>query len=263
MRHSKARRKLGRTAAHRKATMSALSTALIKHHRITTTLIKAKELRRYVEPLITKAKADTTHHRRLIFAFLQDKEAVKVLFDEVAPIVGDRPGGYTRIIKIDSRRMDGADMAMIELVDYNDVSPEKGGAAKKKTRRSSGKTRNRKSAKGKAETTQSAELADEAKKEKKEAPKAADTKAKKTETAAQVKDTKSEAKTETAGETKSTTKPKAKSSTASKTSAATKSKTKSTSKSSTTAKSKTKSSSESKSKTAKKSTGKKDSDKKK
>lgn len=255
MRHSKAGRKLGRTAAHRKATMSALSASLIKHHRITTTLVKAKELRRYVEPLITKAKVDTTHHRRLTFAFLQDKQAVKVLFDEVAPIVGDRPGGYTRIIKIDSRRMDGADMAMIELVDYNDVPPEKGGAAKKKTRRSSGKTR-RKSTRGKAESTQSAKVADESKKEKKEAPKTADTKAEKTEavkeadqkTTVESKSSQSETETKTEAKTKSVAKPKSKSSTASKSSAA--------------AKSKAKSSTGSKSKTAKKSTDKKDSGKK-
>ncbi len=136
MRHQVRGRKLGRTASHRKATLRALSTALIKHQRIVTTVAKAKELRRYVEPIITKAvQEDSPHHRRQAFAMLSDKQAVTILYDDVVPAVGDRPGGYTRVIKIGTRAGDGAPTAMIELVDFNDVKPEGKDTKKKKTRR--------------------------------------------------------------------------------------------------------------------------------
>lgn len=138
MRHLNVGRKLGRTASHRKATMRALSIALIKNHRIVTTVAKAKELRRYFEPLVTKAKEDTTHRRRQLFSFLRDKEATTLMFDEIAAVVGDRPGGYTRIIKLGTRSGDGAEIAMIELVDFNDVKPETKSSKKKRTRRGSG-----------------------------------------------------------------------------------------------------------------------------
>lgn len=124
MRHLVKGRKLGRTPSHRKATLSSLSVALIKEHRIVTTEAKAKELRSYVEPLITKAKEDTTHRRRQVFSKLRDKKAVSHLFDEVAQKALDRPGGYTRVIKIGNRSGDGAKMAVMELVDYNDIKPE-------------------------------------------------------------------------------------------------------------------------------------------
>ncbi|HKK45201.1 MAG TPA: 50S ribosomal protein L17 [Balneolaceae bacterium] len=138
MRHLVKGRKLGRTPSHRKATLAALSVALIKEHRIVTTVPKAKELRTFVEPLITKAKEDTTHNRRQVFSKLNDKEAVKHLFDEVAPKAMDRPGGYTRVIKLGYRSGDGAHTAVIELVDYNDIKPED--SQKKKRTRRSGKS---------------------------------------------------------------------------------------------------------------------------
>lgn len=138
MRHLVRGRKLGRTKSHRAATLSALSVALIKEHRIVTTLPKAKELRTYVEPLITKAKEDTSHNRRQVFSKLKDKKAVSSLFGEVAEKVGDRPGGYTRVIKMGSRAGDSADMAVIELVDYNDIKPED--SKKSKRTRRSGKS---------------------------------------------------------------------------------------------------------------------------
>ena len=144
MRHQKKRHKLGRTRAHRKATLASLSTALIEHKRITTTLPKAKALRTFVEPLITRAKDDTGHNRRQVFRHLNDKTAVNELFGDVAEQVGDRPGGYTRVIKLGRRHGDGADMAMIELVDYNDVQPEGGGGGgRRRTRRGGGKGRRR------------------------------------------------------------------------------------------------------------------------
>lgn len=134
MRHKKSFNHLGRTAPHRKAMLSNMATSLILHKRINTTVAKAKALRGYVEPLITKAKDDTTHSRRVVFSYLQDKHAVTELFREISAKVGDRPGGYTRIIKLGSRLGDNAEMAMIELVDYNEhLVSEK--AAKKKTSR--------------------------------------------------------------------------------------------------------------------------------
>ncbi len=136
MRHGKKINHLGRTASHRKALLSNMATSLIVHKRINTTVAKAKALRKFIEPLITKSKTDTTHSRRMAFAYLQDKEAVRILFDEVARKVADRPGGYTRILKTDFRLGDNAEMCMMELVDYNSVmlANEKVAAAKK-TRR--------------------------------------------------------------------------------------------------------------------------------
>ncbi|QPH41397.1 50S ribosomal protein L17 [Pedobacter endophyticus] len=121
MRHGKKVNHLGRTDSHRKAMLANMATSLIKAKRITTTLAKAKALRTYVEPLITKSKSDTTHSRRTVFSYLQDKEVVTILFREVAEKVANRPGGYTRIIKLNNRMGDNAEMALIELVDYNEV----------------------------------------------------------------------------------------------------------------------------------------------
>lgn len=135
MRHRVKGRKLGRTTPHRKATLRALSTALIREHRIETTVAKAKELRTFVEPLITRAKVDSTHNRRQVYSYLQDKVAVTELFETVGPAAADRPGGYTRVLKLGFRVGDAAEMAVIELVDFNDVQPEGKDSKKKKTRR--------------------------------------------------------------------------------------------------------------------------------
>ena len=137
MRHGIKGKKLSRTSAHKKRTMQALSMALIKEHRIVTTLAKAKELRRYVEPLITRAKEDTHHNRKQVFSSLQNNEAVNLLFSEVGPKSKDRPGGYTRVIKAGFRKGDGAELAVVELVDYNDIKPEGSSnkSSKKRTRR--------------------------------------------------------------------------------------------------------------------------------
>jgi large subunit ribosomal protein L17 len=142
MRHRKKGKKLGRTSPHRERTLQALSNALIENKSITTTTAKAKALRPFVEPLITRAKEDTEHNRREVFRHLQNKEMVSELFGEIAERVGDRPGGYTRIIKLGQRSGDGAELALIELVDYNDVKPtgsSSGGGGG--TRRGSGKGR--------------------------------------------------------------------------------------------------------------------------
>lgn len=142
MRHGKKINHLGRTAPHRKALLSNMATSLILHKRIETTLAKAKALRKYVEPLLTKSKSDTTHARRTVFAYLQNKEAIKVLFDEISDKIASRNGGYTRIIKLGSRLGDNADMCLIELVDYNELlladEAEKAGKAKR-SRRGKGK----------------------------------------------------------------------------------------------------------------------------
>ena len=135
MRHLVKGKKLGRSTSHRKATLKALATSLIEHKSIQTTVTKAKELRRYIEPIITKAKEDTSHTRRQAFSSLQDKQAVNILFDEIMPEVGDRPGGYTRVLKLGFRLGDSAEMALIELVDFSDYEPEKKAAKKKRTRR--------------------------------------------------------------------------------------------------------------------------------
>ncbi|MFK5855547.1 MAG: 50S ribosomal protein L17 [Bacteroidota bacterium] len=141
MRHRKSFNHLGRTASHRKAMLSNMATSLILHKRITTTVAKAKALRGYVEPLITKSKDDTTHSRRVVFSYLVDKYAVTELFRNIAPKIADRPGGYTRIIKLGKRLGDNAEMAMIELVDYNELllTDKTKKAKSTRRRRSSGK----------------------------------------------------------------------------------------------------------------------------
>lgn len=143
MRHGDKIKNLGRTAAHRSALLSNLASQLIEHKRIVTTLAKAKALRTYVEPLITKAKDNTTHQRRVVFSYLQDKEAVTELFSTVAGKVAGRPGGYTRIIKLGVRVGDNAETAMIELVDFNEIygkgKAEGKETAGKRTRRAGGK----------------------------------------------------------------------------------------------------------------------------
>lgn len=131
MRHRIKGRKLGRTASHRTATLRSLATALIKHKKITTTLAKAKQTRLFVEPLITKAKKDSVHARRLVSRHIKDKEVLKELFSEVIQKIGDRPGGYTRVVKLGNRVGDAAEMAIIELVDYNDVNTKKPRKVKK------------------------------------------------------------------------------------------------------------------------------------
>ena len=141
MRHNKAINHLGRKSGHRKAMLANMATSLILNKRIQTTVAKAKALKMYVEPLITKSKEDSTHSRRVVFSYLKNKEAVTELFRTVAPKIADRPGGYTRVLKTGFRQGDGADMALIELVDFNEAAlaaaPKK--EAKKTTRRSSKK----------------------------------------------------------------------------------------------------------------------------
>ena len=139
MRHGDKIKNLSRTKSHRDALLSNLAVALITHKRIVTTVAKAKDLRVYVEPLITKSKTNTTHQRRVVFSYLQDKEAITELFSAIAGKVAGRPGGYTRIIKLGARTGDNAEMALIELVDFNDVYGKGKGEVKetaKKTRRS-------------------------------------------------------------------------------------------------------------------------------
>jgi large subunit ribosomal protein L17 len=136
MRHGKKFNHLGRKTAHRKAMLSNMATSLLLHKRISTTLAKAKELKKYVEPLITRAKDDTTHNRRMAFSYLKNKEAIIVLFGEVIEKVATRPGGYTRIIKTGFRLGDNAEMCIIELVDFNELMLKNAEPAKKTTRRS-------------------------------------------------------------------------------------------------------------------------------
>ena len=137
MRHGKKINHLGRTSSHREALLSNMASSLILNKRINTTVAKAKALRKYVEPLITKSKTDSTHSRRMVSSLLQNKEAVTELFRDIAGKIGDRPGGYTRIIKTGNRLGDAAEMCMMELVDYNElmVKEPKGGAKKAKTTR--------------------------------------------------------------------------------------------------------------------------------
>ena len=165
MRHNKKFNHLGRTADHRKAMLANLAISLIEHKRITTTLAKAKALKKYVEPLITRSKEDTTNSRRVVFRYLQNKEALKTLFGEISAKVADRPGGYTRIIKLGFRQGDAAQMCFIELVDF-DENMDKTTTKKKSTRRS------RKSAKAEAVEAPAAEVASEATEVAEEAPKA-------------------------------------------------------------------------------------------
>lgn len=141
MRHGKKFNHLGRTDTHRKAMLANMASSLIKHKRITTTLAKAKALRTYVEPLITKSKNDTTHSRRSVFSYLKDKDAVSILFREVSDKVANRPGGYTRIIKMENRPGDNAEMAFIELVDYNEIYVKGGASTEKKATRRRGSGR--------------------------------------------------------------------------------------------------------------------------
>lgn len=135
MRHGNKVNHLGRKTAHRKALLMNLSNALILHKRITTTVAKAKELRKHIEPLINKTKVDTTHNRRILFSYLQDKESIKELFGVIADKVANRPGGYTRIIKLGFRKGDAADIAMIELVDFNEIYVKEAKVTTGKTRR--------------------------------------------------------------------------------------------------------------------------------
>ena len=149
MRHQRVINHLGRTAAHRKSMLANMATSLILHKRISTTTAKAKVLKTYIEPLITKSKEDSTHSRRTVFSYLKDKSAVAELFREISPKIADRPGGYTRILKTGNRIGDNAEMCILELVDFNEAM--KGGeAAKPKT------TRRRKSAKKTTEETKPA-----------------------------------------------------------------------------------------------------------
>jgi large subunit ribosomal protein L17 len=159
MRHGDKVKNLSRTKAHRDALLSNLACQLIQYKRIVTTVAKAKALRVYVEPLITKGKTNTTHQRRIVFSYLQDKEAIKELFGTVAEKVAGRPGGYTRVIKLGARPGDNAETALIELVDFNEIYGKGKGEAKegaKKTRRSRGtaKKAEAKTEEVKAETTE-------------------------------------------------------------------------------------------------------------
>lgn len=136
MRHGKKFNHLGRKTAHRSAMLANMSCSLIEHKRINTTIAKAKALRMYIEPIITKSKEDTTHNRRTVFSYLRNKEAVTELFQHISVKVADRPGGYLRIIKLGNRQGDNAEMAMVELVDYNEIYNPNGAKKKKTTRRS-------------------------------------------------------------------------------------------------------------------------------
>lgn len=148
MRHGKKYNHLGRKSAHRKALMRNMSISLIEHKRIKTTLAKAKALRQYIEPLVTKAKNDSMHNRRVVFSYLQDKEAIKELFGTVVAKIGDRPGGYVRVIRLGFRRSDGSEMAIIEFVDFNETYSGAATDTTKKKRR-----RRRKGGDNAAETT--------------------------------------------------------------------------------------------------------------
>jgi large subunit ribosomal protein L17 len=141
MRHGKTVNHLGRKAEHREALLMNMACSLIEHKRINTTVAKAKALKKYVEPLLTKSKTDSTHSRRIVFSYLKNKEAVTELFREVSPKIADRPGGYTRIIRLGFRQGDNAEMAMIELVDFNAIYGKEAdaAAAKKRTRRGGAK----------------------------------------------------------------------------------------------------------------------------
>jgi large subunit ribosomal protein L17 len=176
MRHGKKINHLGRTASHRSALLSNMASSLILNKRITTTLAKAKALRKYVEPLLTKAKDNTTHSRRTVFSYLQNKESVQTLFGEVASRIADRPGGYTRIIKLgDVRLGDNADMCLMELVDFNDIYKKQDSEKKGKTRRSrrSGKRDNAETTTNDSGDEATETLADEKPKKVTKAPKKA------------------------------------------------------------------------------------------
>ncbi|HIW10865.1 MAG TPA: 50S ribosomal protein L17 [Candidatus Rikenella faecigallinarum] len=157
MRHNRTINHLGRQASHRKALLANMAASLILHKRINTTVAKAKELRKFVEPIITKSKDDSTHSRRMVFADLKSKAAVAELFREVAPKIADRPGGYTRILKTGFRQGDGAETCFIELVDFNAEYSQNAGAAKKSAAK--GRTRRAGGAKKAAATAAAEETA--------------------------------------------------------------------------------------------------------
>jgi len=175
MRHGKKVNHLGRTASHRKALMRNMAISLIEHKRIVTTVAKAKALRKYIEPLVTKAKnADAenkesyTHARRVVFSYLQNKEAIKELFDEVVPKVGERPGGYTRILKLGNRPGDNAEMAFIEFVDFNEYAPGKvseSGGSRRRRRRRRGKKSSGGGESNQAQTQQQQQASEEVEKQ--------------------------------------------------------------------------------------------------
>jgi large subunit ribosomal protein L17 len=170
MRHGDKINNLGRTASHRKALLSNLACQLIASKRIVTTLAKAKALRTYVEPLITKAKENTTHQRRVVFSYLQDKEAITELFGDIAAKIAGRPGGYTRIIKLGRRVGDNAETAMIELVDYNEIYGKGKGEPKesgRKTRRAGGRKKAAATAEKEPEAKAEKATAEDASKEEK------------------------------------------------------------------------------------------------
>jgi len=159
MRHGKTFNHLSRKAGHRAALMMNLSLALIQHKRIFTTVAKAKALKKHIEPLITKSKSNTTHNRRVVFSYLSNKEAVTELFSTVAAKVATRPGGYTRVIRTGFRKGDGAEMAMIELVDFNEIYTNTKKRRSEKTSATEGKTRRTRRGKAKAVTTAAAPAA--------------------------------------------------------------------------------------------------------
>jgi large subunit ribosomal protein L17 len=170
MRHRKGFNHLSRKAGHRRAMLANMAASLIKNKRITTTTAKAKALRSYVEPLITKSKNDTTHSRRVVFSYIQDKEAVTELFREVSPKVLERPGGYTRILKLDKRLGDNAEMALIELVDFNEnllteTSAKSTGSRRRRRGGSKKKAEETSAAEAVAETAEAAETEVETKEE--------------------------------------------------------------------------------------------------
>ena len=164
MRHGKKLNHLGRKSAHRKALMRNLAAALIEHKRINTTLAKAKALRVYLEPLVTKSKDNTTHSRRVVFSYLQNKYAVNELFETVGPKVADRPGGYLRVIKTGFRRSDASEMAMIEFVDFNEIytaGKSQGGGRRRRRRRGGGGGGGREAAAATVATAATAAAAEE------------------------------------------------------------------------------------------------------
>lgn len=191
MRHGKKFNHLGRQTAHRSAMLSNMAISLITHKRINTTVAKAKALRKYIDPLLTKSKTDSTHSRRVVFSYLQDKESVTELFSTVAEKIATRPGGYTRIIRTGARLGDNAEMCMMELVDFNEMLLTDEGAAKAKTRRS-----RRGGGKAKAAESTSKEEIVEAKAEVVEEAEAVE------ETTADVKETKAEESTDSSEEEK-------------------------------------------------------------
>ena len=158
MRHGKKVNHLGRTSEHRKALLSNLASSLIEHKRINTTLAKAKALRTFIEPLVTKSKNDTTHNRRTVFANLKDKDAVSELFRTISPKIAERPGGYTRIIKTGFRLGDNAEMCLIEFVDFNEIYGNEKTEKKAKTTR---RSRTKKKSEGKVEGTEKAESSEQ------------------------------------------------------------------------------------------------------